>query len=319
MKIVLFGAGAEFKKGLELTRSKYGDGEIIAVVDNSKDGENVEGYIVEKPEEELLKKADMVIVTTNIFFDEISIQLDKSGIKNVYVIYKNEILSELCFYRKYFEYRRKEQHQLLDRIKKVGALTTDMISKDARLYLNREQALYAYGKGLVCAEVGVAYGNFSEKILDIMNPSYFYAVDYFSQEQEYRVCGYEKFKDANCSHEEYYRNCFKKYIDDGKMEVKQGLSWDALTEIGDDSLDFVYLDADHSFDSVTKDVNVLYKKVKSGGIIQFNDYTGYFIQSNAFVGTKPAVFNFLKEGKGEIIGYCLQEYGCDDIIVKIKK
>ena len=50
-------------------------------------------------------------------------------------------------------------------------------------------------------------------------------------------------------------------------------SADALGEIGDESLDFVYIDANHDFPNFIFDLHNWSKKVKMGGIISGHDYT----------------------------------------------
>ena len=42
--------------------------------------------------------------------------------------------------------------------------------------------------------------------------------------------------------------------------------------ISDQSLDFVYIDANHTYKSVKEDINLWYPKVKSGGIVMGHDY-----------------------------------------------
>jgi predicted O-methyltransferase YrrM len=49
-------------------------------------------------------------------------------------------------------------------------------------------------------------------------------------------------------------------------------SHDALKEFQDRSLDFVYIDADHTFDMCCIDLIFWPKKVRSGGIIAAHDY-----------------------------------------------
>ncbi len=66
----------------------------------------------------------------------------------------------------------------------------------------------------------------------------------------------------------------------------QAISWEAASYYEDNSLDFVFLDADHSYDSVKKDLEAWWPKVKLGGIFAGHDYTelGY--------GVKKAVDEF---------------------------
>ena len=46
----------------------------------------------------------------------------------------------------------------------------------------------------------------------------------------------------------------------------------AATEYDDASLDFVYIDADHSYESVTADINAWLPKIKSGGYLGGHDW-----------------------------------------------
>jgi predicted O-methyltransferase YrrM len=50
------------------------------------------------------------------------------------------------------------------------------------------------------------------------------------------------------------------------------LSWDGAKHYGDKSLDFVFIDAAHDYESVKKDINAWFSKVKDGGTIAGHDY-----------------------------------------------
>lgn len=49
-------------------------------------------------------------------------------------------------------------------------------------------------------------------------------------------------------------------------------SMDALEDVADDSLDFVYIDGNHTFDYVMMDIICWTKKVKFGGVVAGHDY-----------------------------------------------
>lgn len=49
-------------------------------------------------------------------------------------------------------------------------------------------------------------------------------------------------------------------------------SMDAVSDFADESLDFVYIDGNHSFKFVTEDIFEWSKKIKRGGIISGHDY-----------------------------------------------
>lgn len=49
-------------------------------------------------------------------------------------------------------------------------------------------------------------------------------------------------------------------------------SVDAAEKIDDESLDFVFIDADHSYEAVTQDINAWTSKVRPGGLVSGHDY-----------------------------------------------
>lgn len=51
------------------------------------------------------------------------------------------------------------------------------------------------------------------------------------------------------------------------------LSWDGAKYYEDKSLDFIFIDAAHDYESVKKDINAWYPKLKDTGIIAGHDYT----------------------------------------------
>lgn len=57
--------------------------------------------------------------------------------------------------------------------------------------------------------------------------------------------------------------------------IRPCLSWDAATFYEDKSLDFVMIDADHSYGSVRRDIDAWLPKVKPGGIIAGHDYIDF--------------------------------------------
>jgi len=57
-----------------------------------------------------------------------------------------------------------------------------------------------------------------------------------------------------------------------KWDKNESVSWDAANLFKDNSIDFVFIDADHSYESVTKDINSWLPKIKKGGIISGHDY-----------------------------------------------
>lgn len=56
-----------------------------------------------------------------------------------------------------------------------------------------------------------------------------------------------------------------------RLYVLQGISWEVTKEIDDNSLDFVFIDADHEYQSVINDIKAWTPKLKSGGMMSGHD------------------------------------------------
>lgn len=82
---------------------------------------------------------------------------------------------------------------------------------------------------------------------------------------------------------------FKRNIEPVKdrIGIIRTLSWDGASNYSDESLDFVFIDAGHDYDSVKKDLTAWYPKVKQGGVLAGHDY-------HYHCGVFPAVNEFFK-------------------------
>ena len=68
--------------------------------------------------------------------------------------------------------------------------------------------------------------------------------------------------------EEVFREKFK---GESRLQILKGLSWDMAEFVENGSLDFVFIDADHSEESVKKDIRAWFWKVRKGGLICGHD------------------------------------------------
>jgi hypothetical protein len=145
---------------------------------------------------------------------------------------------------------------------------------NARVLPRRDDILPMLPKHAVFAEVGVAFGEYSRVIREICDPASFIAIDNFCLHEFDVVWGKtreERF--GALTHEAYFRRDFAAEIESGAIEVMAGDSVAMLERLPDASLDVVYLDADHSYDSVARELAVIARKVREDGWIVLNDYT----------------------------------------------
>ena len=120
------------------------------------------------------------------------------------------------------------------------------------------------GKGV---EVGVYKGEFSQEILKNWTGTLF-MVDVW------RPLG-EEYNDS--SNHKYHSDILAETMNNIQGYEDRGIIIRANSEIAsqmfqDESLDFVYIDANHAYDFVKKDIQLWFPKVKKGGLFCGHDY-----------------------------------------------
>lgn len=63
------------------------------------------------------------------------------------------------------------------------------------------------------------------------------------------------------------------FKDQPSIEIVRSTSTEFFAGIKDESLDFVYIDADHTFSAVLADLLDSYRTVRSGGLVMGDDYS----------------------------------------------
>lgn len=186
-------------------------------------------------------------------------------------------------------------------------------TKNCKLLPSRYHMLNYLPKGGVCAEVGVAEGEFSQCILNKVQPKLLYLIDIFDGFIAYMPFDYTKE-----THQEFVDNRFA-----GKpVRTVKGISWEKLKLLPDKSCDFIYIDAGHEYDACQKDIQAAKNKVKDEGLLIFNDYKmcDHLAEHFHYYGVCKAVNEFcIKEG-WEFVYFALQQdMYCDVAIRKIKE
>jgi hypothetical protein len=198
-----------------------------------------------------------------------------------------------------------------------GEELPDKLLENARVVSSREKVLKYLPVNGVCIEVGVAYGEFSERIINELKPIKFIAIDAFGSLPIITNEGNRELDSIeNSEHFKFYKEKFKEKISDGSLDMMRGYSWEMLEQLPDCIADYIYIDADHSYSSVVKDIEQAKKKLKPSGILQFNDYTCIDVYSIKPYGVYKAVNEFLIKDNFEIIYLCLHPFGFYDVVVK---
>ena len=123
-------------------------------------------------------------------------------------------------------------------------------------------------------EVGVADGKYSQIILEANPQMELYGVDPWISYKGYRDTTEASI--FNTGRE----NAKKRLSSSPNYEFIEEFSMYAVKKFQDESLDFVYIDANHEDPYVTQDITEWSKKVRSGGIISGHDFKR--VQSRTF-------------------------------------
>jgi hypothetical protein len=150
---------------------------------------------------------------------------------------------------------------------------------DCRLVTDREVMLQRLGQFDCAVELGVNKGDFSQKILEICKPNKLYLVD---------IWGSERYHDG------LFNDVQKKFedrINGGGVIIHRKLSTVAASDFDESSIDFLYIDTDHSY-STTKEELIRYEsKMTTNGVIAGHD----FVAGNWVTGFKYGVIEAVYE------------------------
>jgi len=132
------------------------------------------------------------------------------------------------------------------------------------------------------AEVGCKDGITTGYLLKNCLQLKLYAVDLWEFRSEVlsnEACEVLKKYDYKKIYEDFLRNTFPYY---DRLTILKGVSWEEAQKVPDSSLDFVFIDADHAYESVCRDIQAWTPKLKRKGILCGHDI-------NSYIGVQQAV------------------------------
>jgi methyltransferase family protein len=163
-----------------------------------------------------------------------------------------------------------------------------------RLWLLRQMPKHS-----ICAEVGVYKGNFSAAILKVVEPRCLHLVDPWTYQERYSkswfggdLGGSQAVMDR--LHERVRRR-FRDEKDNGQVVINRGFSEQVASQFPDAYFDWIYIDANHAYDSVKTDLHAFYPKIRNGGFITGDNY-GYKSEWWWRDGVQRAVDEFVADG-----------------------
>lgn len=122
----------------------------------------------------------------------------------------------------------------------------------------------------VMAEVGVWKGEFAaEMLLNIPHLDSYYMIDPWANLSNWN----KPFNVSQEAFDEVYREMESRTAFAAhKRRILRGRTMEVVDEIPNDSLDFAYIDGDHTLRGITIDLIKMWPKIKQGGIIGGDDF-----------------------------------------------
>jgi hypothetical protein len=126
--------------------------------------------------------------------------------------------------------------------------------RNCQVLSSRERIIQKMKKGGHVAEIGVQEGVFSRFILEDNHPAKLHLFDI--DLRRFDIAGR-----------------FARQIEAGQVVLHEGDSSVEVAKLPDRYFDFIYVDGDHSYEGVRRDIAASRSKIKDDGYLVFNDYT----------------------------------------------
>lgn len=137
------------------------------------------------------------------------------------------------------------------------------------------------------AELGVRRGDFSKAILESNTSVKLILVDIWQGLPEFGMLNVEG--ERYDQMEANYQTCLLNVSSfNDRVTIIRRLTTEAASYVEDNSLDFVFIDATHTYDALLKDILAWKNKIKPNGMICGHDYHPFFDNGGMIRGVKEA-------------------------------
>jgi hypothetical protein len=166
----------------------------------------------------------------------------------------------------------------------------------------RATVLRALPRGGVGMEIGVWKGEFSERIRKVARPRVLHLIDPWlvsSEADRSRNAWYGADKISQAQMDAIHDQVVAKFareIAANRVKIHRNASRQALATFPENSVDFVYVDGDHSYAAVVADLASALRVTRGGGLIVCDDYLlgrwwhdGVVRAVHEFLGAAPVI------------------------------
>ena len=122
-----------------------------------------------------------------------------------------------------------------------------------------------------CCEIGVYAGEFAQSLMRVAKPDNFILIDAWDILDPILVCGDVNGNNVVSLPASFLKATVEKKFA-SKVQIMQGWSHECIPRIENASLDWVYIDADHSYEGCLRDLMLIEEKMKDDSFIMGHDY-----------------------------------------------
>lgn len=179
----------------------------------------------------------------------------------------------------------------------MPSMLEDRHLANCQLVANRDSLIQKMPRHGRIAEIGVLAGDFSQTLLDGCVPAELHLVDL--DLRSHQIAG--RFSDQ---------------VRSGVVVLHEGNSSKILKKFSDHYFDFIYIDADHSYEGVKQDIEIAKQKIRQGGFLIFNDYTFWSPVECIPYGVMHAVNELCIVEGWEVCYFALDPYMYCDVAIR---
>jgi hypothetical protein len=163
---------------------------------------------------------------------------------------------------------------------------------------------------MVGCEIGVFAGEFAESLVR-KAPQHLTLIDSWQGQDGMLFSGdVDGNNGVNLSQEYLYGLVVSRFAQNPHVTILRGWTWDLIPTLPDKSLDYVYMDADHTYEGMKRDLNLIQSKLKPEGLLMGHDYEMNFAKAKIpwKFGVQQAVDEFCQETGYKLIAKAMD--GC---------